>query len=103
MIGAPLGSGSRHVPVGGVSHRSMSTISSVAMHLFRIAQEAVSNADREREVFSLIGRGLAPRDIARQLNRSVKTIETRQARIKGKLGLTTCNELIRAVVTREKL
>ena len=44
--------------------------------------------DREREVFALIGRGLATRDIARQLDLSVKTIETHQARIKEKLGLT---------------
>jgi len=55
--------------------------------------------DRERDVFALIGRGLATRDIARQLELSVKTIETHQARIKEKLGLTTGHELIRAAVS----
>jgi DNA-binding NarL/FixJ family response regulator len=55
--------------------------------------------DRERDVFALIGRGLATRDIARQLDLSVKTIETHQARIKEKLGLTTGHELIRAAVS----
>ena len=55
--------------------------------------------DREREVFALIGRGLATRDIARQLALSVKTVETYQARIKEKLGLTTGHELIRAAVS----
>lgn len=55
--------------------------------------------DREREVFALIGRGLATRDIARQLDLSVKTIETHQARIKEKLGLTTGHQLIRAAVS----
>jgi DNA-binding NarL/FixJ family response regulator len=55
--------------------------------------------DREREVFALIGRGLATRDIARQLDLSVKTIETHQARIKEKLGLTSGHELIRAAVS----
>lgn len=55
--------------------------------------------DREREVFTLIGRGLGTRDIARQLTVSVKTIETHQARIKEKLGLTHVRELMRAAVS----
>ena len=55
--------------------------------------------DREREVFALIGRGLATRDIARQLHLSMKTIETYQARIKEKLSLTNANELMRAAVS----
>jgi DNA-binding NarL/FixJ family response regulator len=54
--------------------------------------------DREREVFTLIGRGLGTRDIARQLTVSVKTVETHQARIKEKLGLTHGRELTRAAV-----
>ena len=36
----------------------------------------------------VVGRGLATRDIARQLDLSVKTIETCQSCIKEKLGLT---------------
>ena len=59
--------------------------------------------DREREVFALIGHGLGTRDIARQLNLSVKTIETHQARIKDKLGLTNGCELTRAAVTWTQL
>jgi DNA-binding NarL/FixJ family response regulator len=55
--------------------------------------------DREREVFSLIGQGLATRDIARQLDLSRKTVETYQARIKEKLGLATGHELIRMAVS----
>ena len=54
--------------------------------------------DREREVFALIGRGLRTSDIAEQLDLSTKTIETYQARIKEKLGLTSGHELIRAAV-----
>lgn len=54
--------------------------------------------DREREVFTLIGRGLGTRDIARQLIVSVKTVETHQARIKEKLGLSHVRELTRAAV-----
>lgn len=55
--------------------------------------------DREREVFTLIGQGLGTRDIARQLTVSVKTVETHQARIKEKLGLTHVRDLTRAAVT----
>ena len=54
--------------------------------------------DREREVLTLIGRGLGTRDIARQLTVSVKTVETHQARIKEKLGLAHVRELTRAAV-----
>jgi len=55
--------------------------------------------DREREVFALIGRGLGTRGIALQLALSAKTIETYQARIKEKLGLTNVRELTRAAIS----
>jgi len=58
--------------------------------------------DREHAVFSLIGRGLATRDIAAQLNLSVKTIETYQARIKEKLSLANVHELTRAAIAWSK-
>ncbi len=59
--------------------------------------------DREREVFGLIGRGVATRNIAKQLDLSTKTIETYQARIKEKLGLANGHELIRAAVNWTQL
>ena len=55
--------------------------------------------DREREVLALMGRGLGTREIAQQLSLSMKTIETYQARIKEKLGLTNRHELMRAAVS----
>ena len=55
--------------------------------------------DREREIFTLIGQGLGTRDIAQRLAVSVKTVETHQARIKEKLGLTHVRELMRAAVS----
>ena len=54
--------------------------------------------DREREILTLIGRGLGTRDIASQLAVSIKTVETHQSRIKAKLGLTHVRELTRAAV-----
>ncbi len=44
-------------------------------------------ADRELEVFQLIGRGQGTRKIAESLNLSVKTVESYRARIKEKLQL----------------
>lgn len=55
--------------------------------------EALS--DRELEVFRLIGEGNSTSAIAKQLYRSIKTIETYRARIKTKLNLKNNMELIR--------
>lgn len=55
--------------------------------------EALS--DRELEVFRMIGEGISTSLIAKQLHRSVKTIETYRARIKVKLNLKNNMELIR--------
>ena len=55
-------------------------------------------SDREFEVFRLIGRGLGPSDIARQLNVSVKTVETYREHIKTKLRLPNGRELMRAAM-----
>jgi DNA-binding NarL/FixJ family response regulator len=55
--------------------------------------------DREREVLTLMGRGLGTREIAQQLGLSTKTVETYQARIKEKLGLANGHELMRAAVS----
>jgi len=55
--------------------------------------------DREREVLALMGRGLGTREVAQQLGLSMKTIETYQARIKEKLGLSNGHELMRVAVS----
>ncbi len=54
--------------------------------------------DREFEIFQLIGRGMSPKQIAGQLNISVKTIGTYRERIKEKLGLNSAGELVRHAV-----
>ncbi len=51
--------------------------------------------DREFEVLRLIGFGFGTRQIAENLNRSVKTIEAHRANIKEKLFLKTSVELVR--------
>lgn len=55
-------------------------------------------SDREFEVFSLLGQGLATREIARRLGLSVKTVEVHRGNIKRKLGLRTATELVRHAV-----
>lgn len=50
-------------------------------------------ADRELEVFRLIGQGVKTAEIAEQLHLSVKTVETYRDRIRHKLGLSNGTEL----------
>jgi DNA-binding NarL/FixJ family response regulator len=53
-------------------------------------------ADRELEVFGLIGEGVKTSDIAKRLHLSVKTVETYRDRIRQKLNLRDGAELSRA-------
>jgi DNA-binding NarL/FixJ family response regulator len=57
---------------------------------------ALSN--RELEVFEMIGRGLATKEIAAQLDLSSKTIETHRDNIKRKLDLQKSSDLMRRAV-----
>jgi DNA-binding CsgD family transcriptional regulator len=50
------------------------------------------------EVFELMGKGNGTRQISLLLHRSVKTIETYQARIKRKFNLKSSSELMREAV-----
>jgi DNA-binding NarL/FixJ family response regulator len=50
-------------------------------------------ADRELEVFQMLGRGKSTRDIAQSLNLGESTVETYRARIKEKLQLRSAAEL----------
>jgi DNA-binding NarL/FixJ family response regulator len=55
-------------------------------------------SDRELDVFCKIGRGAATREIAAELNLSVKTIETYCAHIKEKLRLQSQRELVQHAI-----
>lgn len=61
-------------------------------------------SDRELEVFTLIGKGLKPRQIAEKLFLSIKTIETYSLRIKQKLNLKDSSQMLQAAIewNREK-
>jgi DNA-binding NarL/FixJ family response regulator len=53
-----------------------------------------SLADRELEVFQMLGGGKGTREIAQELNLSIKTVESYRARIKEKLNFQTAYQLI---------
>jgi DNA-binding NarL/FixJ family response regulator len=57
--------------------------------------------DREFEIMQLIGEGKAPKEIARQLHLSAKTIAVHAANIRRKLNLKTTAQLIRFAVQWE--
>lgn len=55
-------------------------------------------SDRELEVVTLIGSGLATREIAARLHVSVKTVETHRSHIKIKVNLTSGTQLVQFCV-----
>ncbi len=57
-----------------------------------------SLSNRELQVFELIGQGVSTSRIADQLNLSTKTIETHQAHIKKKLGLSSAHQLTQRAI-----
>jgi RNA polymerase sigma factor (sigma-70 family) len=58
--------------------------------------------DREFEIFQLIGEGKTPKEIARQIHLSVKTVSVHYANVRGKLKLKSTAQLIRFAVQSEK-
>ncbi len=96
----------RRVIAGGIylNERTASTI------LARLAAQPNAPADsiadllaeRELEVFELIGRGLSTREIAGQLRIEIKTVDTYRARIKDKLNLNTTSELLQLAIRWNK-
>jgi len=59
-------------------------------------------ADRELEVFQLLGRGWETRRIAEELHISIKTVQAHCARIKEKLNLKSATELLREAIRWEE-
>lgn len=56
-------------------------------------------SDREHHVLTLLGQGMATREIAQRLQVSVKTIESHFAHLKEKLGARNGHELVRLAVS----
>jgi DNA-binding NarL/FixJ family response regulator len=76
-----------------VSHRFLQMLARGAIETPRDPYAQLS--DRELQVFRLIGSGLGTSRVAKELQLSVKTIETHRQHIKQKLGLIKAVELTR--------
>ena len=76
-----------------VSHRFLQMLARGSVETPR--DPCAQLSDRELQVFRLIGTGLGTSRVAKELQLSVKTIETHRQHIKQKLGLTNGTELIR--------
>jgi DNA-binding NarL/FixJ family response regulator len=82
--------------LGGEVHLSPKMTASLLKKLSGTHATAASLhrlADRELEVFQMIGRGHATREIAEALGLGVTTVDTYRARIKEKLGVRSSLEL----------
>ena len=62
------------------------------------ASPVESLADRELEVFQMVGRGMGTRQIAEDLHLGIKTVESYKGRIKEKLHLADGNELLQHAI-----
>ena len=67
----------------------------------RQAREPLPLTDREREIVSLIGRGLSSRDVAERLTLSARTVEGHIYRAMAKTG-TTSREELAALLTGQR-
>jgi len=55
-------------------------------------------SDREKQVFQLLGQWKGTRQIAKELNLSIKTVEYYREQLKAKLNLTSASELVQYAV-----
>lgn len=89
----------RHVFNGGIYLSDSVAAHIVAKLAGRLPAAAVENlADRELEVFELIGDGFSTQEIAVRLHLGAGTVETYRARIKDKLQLKDAHELLRSAI-----
>lgn len=55
-------------------------------------------SDREFSIFDMISQGLGSKEIAEQLNLSVKTVESHKEHLKNKLGRTSAADLLKFAI-----
>ena len=92
----------RKVLGGGIylSERTASTVLSRLTSQPQAASDSIADklADRELQVFEMIGRGLSTREIAEHLRIDMKTVDTYRARIKDKLNLESTSDLLKLAI-----
>ncbi len=92
----------RHVLDGGIYLNQR--ISAKVLGRLRAKPEKATDsiqsllAERELEVFEMMGEGLSTREIAQQLHIDGKTVDTYRARIREKLNLQTSSALLKLAI-----
>ncbi|MDQ8204348.1 response regulator transcription factor [Pelagicoccus sp. SDUM812003] len=76
--------------------RRMSGASRYDLPVFGASLTMENLSGREMEVFEMLGRGLASKEIAGLLGISPRTVDTHRARIREKLGFASTPDLLRA-------
>jgi len=87
---------------GGASYLSPAVTQRV-VHALAHPDDRPSSAlrflsDREREVLTLVGEGLSSKEIARELNVSLKTVESHRANLMEKLKIHKLSGLVRFAI-----
>ena len=70
----------------------------IARALFRAPSTRVLLSDRERQILAFLGQGQSSKQIANQLNLSVRTVESHRQNIRRKLNVAGQAELIKYAV-----
>ena len=93
----------RRVLAGGVyvsEHLGAAMIERIAGHDSKQTSNPIERlSNRELQVLNLIGRGKTTREVAENLNLSVKTVESHRQRIKKKLNFQTSAQLVQFAVS----
>jgi len=92
----------RHVLAGGI-HLNERTSSGILERLSAKPEQETDSiagllAERELEVFEMMGQGLSTREIAQQLSIDTKTVDTYRCRIKQKLNLESSSALLKLAI-----
>ncbi len=92
----------RHVLAGGIYLNEAISATILARLTGKPEQTADSItgllAERELEVFEMMGKGLSTREIAQQLHIDTKTVDTYRGRIKQKLDLDSSSALLKLAI-----
>ncbi len=70
----------------------------LAQRLFRLPAARIALSEREQQILALLGQGQSSKQIARELDIGVRTVETHRQNIRRKLDLAGQAELIRYAI-----
>jgi DNA-binding CsgD family transcriptional regulator len=83
------------------THCSVATLAAALVPGIQAQQTFGDLTDRERQVLGLVARGLAGKQVARQLGISPKTVEQHKSRIFSKLGVSNQTAAVSLALAQE--